>query len=242
MKALILNSGMGKRMGLLTNQKPKCMTEIGNGETIISRQLKQLKQCGITEVIITTGFLEKVLVDYCKSLNLNLEYTFVNNPIYDKSNYIYSIYLARYYIEGDILSIHGDLVFELGILEEIIKSEISCMTVSSTISLPTKDFKAVIKDGRIEKIGVEYFDDAVAAQPLYKMNKIEWILWLKQIVSFCENGLISCYAENAYNEISHKCPIFPLDVKNRLCAEIDTLDDLKFVNERIKQQGAAVAY
>jgi len=70
MKALILNSGMGKRMGVLTSEHPKCMTEIGEGETILSRQLKQLQQCGITEVVMTTGLFNKALVDYCNSLNL----------------------------------------------------------------------------------------------------------------------------------------------------------------------------
>lgn len=57
MKALILNSGMGKRMGVLTAEHPKCMTEIAKSETIISRQLKLLQKYGITEVIVTTGLL-----------------------------------------------------------------------------------------------------------------------------------------------------------------------------------------
>ena len=62
MRALILNSGIGKRMGILSSQHPKCMTVIDKGETILSRQLKLLYQCGITEVIITTGPFEKVLM------------------------------------------------------------------------------------------------------------------------------------------------------------------------------------
>ena len=64
MKALILNSGMGSRMGALTSQHPKCMTEISHNETILSRQLRQLCQAGITEVVITTGLFDGVLVDY----------------------------------------------------------------------------------------------------------------------------------------------------------------------------------
>ena len=67
MKALILNSGMGKRMGLLTSRHPKCMTELLEGETILSRQLKLLQQQGIREIVITTGLFDQVLVDYCHS-------------------------------------------------------------------------------------------------------------------------------------------------------------------------------
>ena len=55
MKALILNSGLGSRMGVLTAEHPKCMTEIAYGETILSRQLKMLVEAGIEDVVMTTG-------------------------------------------------------------------------------------------------------------------------------------------------------------------------------------------
>ena len=64
MKALILNSGMGTRMGVLTSEHPKCMTEISTKETILSRQLKLLAEAGINEVVITTGYFDKVLIGY----------------------------------------------------------------------------------------------------------------------------------------------------------------------------------
>ena len=82
MKALILNSGMGSRMGVLTKEHPKCMTEISVRDTILSRQLKQLAEGGITEVVMTTGLFDGVLVNYCESLELPLKYTFVKNPVY----------------------------------------------------------------------------------------------------------------------------------------------------------------
>lgn len=235
MRALILNSGMGKRMRDLTNERPKCMTEISNVETIISRQLKLLKVFGITDIVITTGLYDKMLVHYCSSLKLDLKYTFVNNPIYYKTNYIYSIYLAKEYLDDDIILMHGDLVFETNVLEGVLKYNKSCMTVSSEIPLPLKDFKAVIKDGLIKKIGVELFDNAVAAQPLYKINKSDWNVWLNQIVSYCEKGKLSCYAEDAFNDISDRCYIYPIDYKNSLCKEIDTPEDLLLVKKRINK-------
>ena len=62
MKALILNSGLGKRMGVLTSEHPKCMTEISAKETILSRQLAMIKEAGIKEVVITTGYYDEILV------------------------------------------------------------------------------------------------------------------------------------------------------------------------------------
>ena len=64
MKALILNSGIGKRMGVLTKEHPKCMTELHDGETILSRQLRQLSVYGISDVVITTGFYHDAMLWY----------------------------------------------------------------------------------------------------------------------------------------------------------------------------------
>ena len=101
MKALILNSGMGTRMGVHTSVHPKCMTELLDGETIISRQLKMLYNCGITDVVITTGYFNGVLMEYCRSLNLPLNYEFVLNAKYNETNYIYSIYCAKEFLKGE---------------------------------------------------------------------------------------------------------------------------------------------
>ena len=59
MKALILNSGLGSRMGVLTSEHPKCMTEISPRETILSRQLRQIADAGIRDVVITTGLFRE---------------------------------------------------------------------------------------------------------------------------------------------------------------------------------------
>ena len=82
MKALILNSGMGSRMGVLTSEQPKCMTKISSFETILSRQLNQIASAGINEVVMTTGYFDSVLVEYCKELDLPLHYEFVSNPLF----------------------------------------------------------------------------------------------------------------------------------------------------------------
>jgi choline kinase len=236
MKALILNSGMGKRMGELTSKHPKCMTEIVEGETILSRQLNFLQKCGITDIVLTTGFFNNVLVDYCNSLKLSIDYTFVMNPVYTETNYIYSIYLAREYLNDDIVLMHGDLVFDLDVLEDILKHKNNCMTVSSTIPLSQKDFKAVIKNNSIKKIGTNNFDNAVAAQPLYKIYYKDWNIWLDCIILYCEKGQVNCYAEDAFNEVSDKCRIYPLDFNNRLCAEIDTPQELALINKRLREK------
>ncbi len=234
MKALILNSGLGSRMGALTAEHPKCMTEISATETILSRQLRLIANAGIKEVVITTGYYDEVLVDYCNSLNLPLLFTFVKNPIYDQTNYIYSIYCAREHLDDDIILMHGDLVFETEVFDSVAKAPVSCMTVSSTLPLPEKDFKAVVKDGMVMKVGVDLFDDAMEAQALYHLKRPDWKVWMNKIIEFCETGKTKVYAENALNELNGAANIHILDVKDHLCSEIDNPEDLAVVSEKLK--------
>ena len=179
MKAIILNSGLGKRMGVLTSEHPKCMTVISAKDTILSRQLRMLGECGITDVVMTTGAFDSVLVQYCQELDTPLNITFVKNPFFAKTNYIYSIYCAKDYLKDeDIVLMHGDLVFDESILSDIVNSDGSVMAVSSTMSLPEKDFKAVVQNGLVKKVGIEFFNEAMAAQALYKLDKKTWNAWL----------------------------------------------------------------
>ena len=135
----------------------------------------------------------------------------------------------------DIVLMHGDLVFELRVLQDVLSQKSSCMAVSTTIPLPPKDFKVVIKGGLINKIGVEFFENALTAQPLYKINKEDWTVWLERIINYCENGKVSFYAENAFNEVSDRCHIYPMNFNGCLCAEIDTPEDLILIKEKINK-------
>ena len=242
MTALILNSGLGSRMGVLTSENPKCLTEISSKETILSRQLRLIAEAGIEDVVITTGYYDRVLINYCESLDLPLHFTFVKNPIYDQTNYIYSINCAREYLDDDIILMHGDLVFETEVFDRVAASDDSCMVVSSTLPLPEKDFKAQVKDGKVMRVGVDIFNEAMEAQALYKLKKADWKLWLDKIIEFCEFGNTKVYAENALNELNGAANITALDVENLLCSEIDSPEDLAVVSSKLKEIESRTVY
>ena len=242
MKALILNSGLGSRMGVLTSEHPKCMTEISPRETILSRQLRLLSEAGVRQVVITTGLFDEVLRSYCEGLGLPLEYTFVLNPDFRTTNYIYSIYCAREFLDDDLLLLHGDLVFDGEVLDRALACETSCMAVSSTLPLPEKDFKAVLRDGMVRKVGVSFFEDAVAAQALYRLRRQDWKKWLDGIVSFCESGNTGVYAEEALNALDGAADIAALDVGDLLCAEVDDPRDLEAVSARLRELESRTVY
>lgn len=246
MKALILNSGLGNRMGEHTSCKPKCMIQINETETILSRQLNLLVQAGISDVVITTGYYDEILVEYCQKLNLPLNYVFVKNKEYATTNYIYSIYCAREYLnDSEVILVHGDLVYESSVFEDIVSSKKSCMAVSSLLELPEKDFKAVVENGIIKAVGIEFFNCALAAQPLYKLMEYDWSIWLNNIISFCESNDESkrkCYAELALNEVVDKIQLLIYDFTNKLCAEVDKVEDLNIVKNKLKEIESRTVY
>ncbi len=233
MKALILNSGIGSRLLPLTKDKPKCMTQLSENETLLSLQLKSLTLCGIKNVVITTGYEAENLMEYGNKLGkqLGISIKYVLNDLFDSTNYIYSIYLAERFLHDDLVLLHGDLTFDLTILQSILQVDGSRMVVSSTAALPKKDFKAQIAYGRITFIGVDVFENAMAAQPLYKLIDDDWEIWLKEIVKFCEEGNRSCYAENAFNTVSDSCKLLPYDIEDSLCMEIDNIADYEYAKQ-----------
>ncbi len=234
MKAIILNSGMGTRLGELTQNNPKSLVKLTENETIFSRAISILSNFAIDEFIITTGYLNEVLIKYCNDYFPQINFTFVHNPVYDKTNYIKSLDLIDDFYD-DVILLHGDLVFEKKTAENIINSKESCVVVDTTVEIPNDDFKAKIENNQIKYIGVDYFnDDAVTCQPFYKLKCEDWQAWKLNIEKFCKNNNDEVYAENALNEITDKIIIRPLDLKGLLCREVDDQSDLKMIKEILK--------
>lgn len=104
---------MGKRLGELTKGNTKCMVEV-NGVSLIDRALGQLASLDLNRVVIVVGYEGKKLMDYIGNRydgRLKIEY--IENPIYDKTNNIYSLALAKEkLLEDDTLLIESDLIFD----------------------------------------------------------------------------------------------------------------------------------
>lgn len=228
MKALILASGTGSRLKPLTDDIPKCLVKV-NEKTILERQLDRFLEAGIKDVIITTGpFEEKIseaIRPYKKSLNIKL----VKNEVYDKTNYIFSIYRAKEELNDDILLAHGDLVFDKEVVDKLIKSDHKNTAIVKKDFRPPKDFKAQIKNGRILNISVNLEgEDTHFLAPLYKFSKNDFQQWLNKIEEYVAKEQVHCYAENALNELLPKqLELNPFYLTGETCMEIDELEDLK---------------
>ena len=120
MQGMILAAGMGKRLKDLTKDNTKCMVKV-NGVSLIERMLSQLDQLNLSRIVIVVGYKGDLLKSYIQGLDVKTPITYVENPIYDQTNNIYSLFLARDYLcQADTLLLESDLIFEDTVLNEII--------------------------------------------------------------------------------------------------------------------------
>jgi histidinol-phosphate/aromatic aminotransferase/cobyric acid decarboxylase-like protein/choline kinase len=112
MQAIILAAGMGKRLGELTQGDTKCMVKV-NGIPLIDRTLTQLSKLALSRVIIVIGYKGENLKNYVGNEYKGLKIEYINNPVYDTTNNIYSLSLAKEELQKeDTLLIESDLIFD----------------------------------------------------------------------------------------------------------------------------------
>ncbi|MBQ6575003.1 MAG: NTP transferase domain-containing protein, partial [Lachnospiraceae bacterium] len=120
MQAIILAAGMGKRLKELTQNNTKCMVKV-NGVSLIDRMLHQIERLHLSRIVIVVGYEGQKLVDYIGELGIRTPIVFIDNPVYDKTNNIYSLALAKDWLcREDTLLFESDLIFEDSVLETLV--------------------------------------------------------------------------------------------------------------------------
>lgn len=120
MQAIILAAGMGKRLGKYTQDGTKCMVPV-SGKALIEHALDALVAAGVRRVVLVVGYRADRLRKFLDGRYPSLDLVYVMNEIYDKTNNIYSLWLARNYLaEADTLLLESDLIFQPGLLSDVI--------------------------------------------------------------------------------------------------------------------------
>ena len=121
MQAIILAAGMGKRLGELTKGNTKCMVEVG-GETLIARLLRQLDKQHLSKIVLVVGYKAHELKNYLATIQIQTPVEFVENTVYDQTNNIYSLYLAKdYLVAEDTLLFESDLIMEDAVITKLLQ-------------------------------------------------------------------------------------------------------------------------
>lgn len=124
MQVIILAAGMGRRLGELTQDNTKCMVTV-NGVRLIDRLLRQLVSVSnpLHRIVIVIGYEGKKLKEYLGNSYQHIPLEYVENPIYNKTNNIYSLFLAKEELAyDDTLLVESDLIFEDGVFEKVLSN------------------------------------------------------------------------------------------------------------------------
>ena len=204
MQAVILAAGMGKRLKELTQDNTKCMVKI-NGVTLIERMLRQIDRHNLSKIVIVIGYEGQKLVDYISTLkNIKTPIVYVDNPIYNKTNNIYSLSLAQDYLcEEDTLLFESDLIFEDSIIDLLLNDprpslalvdkyeswmDGTCVKLDEqdniTAFIPGKNFKYSEKDEYYKTVNIYKFSK--------NFSKNSYVPFL--------NAYIKALGENEYYE------------------------------------------
>lgn len=120
MQAIILAAGMGKRLKELTENNTKCMVKV-DGTALIDRVLHQLDRLELTRVILVVGYEGDKLIQFVDQLDIRVPVTYIWNKVYNKTNNIYSLAMAKdYLVEEDTILLESDIIFEDGLLKALL--------------------------------------------------------------------------------------------------------------------------
>lgn len=236
MKAIILAAGMGSRLKALTKDNSKCMVKV-NGKTLIERVLSQLNNCNLEEIILVLGYKKDILKEYIDNLGIETKISYIDNDIYDKTNNIYSLYMAKEeMLENDILLLESDLIFDEKILSNLIISKEKNLAVVAPYE-PWMDGTCVKLDNKnniIDFVTSKKFDfkntkDLYKTVNIYKFSKE----FNKCYIKFLE-AYLSSNGENQYYEtvLETMINVLPNELKgfvlndNQKWYEIDDKQDL----------------
>ena len=225
--AIILAAGRGSRMRQLTDNMPKCMMTINN-KTLIQRTLEVLINNNINNIILITGYKSDVLLEYIRN-TLNININAIYNDMWDKSNSIYSMYLAREYLD-DAIVIDSDIYINN---ESCIQTSIEYSGYSAIKTTNTNEWQLITDENNFIK--------EVVIEGQYKegLPIIDVSYWTKKdgikIKTYLENNITdmtdSFWDEVPLIELIDELQLKRYDINENDAIEFDTPEELEKVRK-----------
>jgi choline kinase len=243
MKAVILAAGCATRLRPHSDDTPKTLLPVG-GVPILRRTITSLMRVGFDQFVIGTGYLEHMVRDAVASWFPGLDVVFVTNKDFRSTNNAFSLLLTRPHVENDgFMLLDGDVVFDLGVIEELVERGPDCLAVRSVgdigleeVKVTADSFDRVLAIGKHvpvrsamgESVGIEWFS-APSSKRLFRA--------LHDRVR--ERNLVQEYYEASFQQIiDDGSTLYGVDIGTMFATEIDTIEDLRLANARQAQRPA----
>ena len=227
MKIVILAAGIGSRLG---NAFPKPLTPLVNNQTIMGRQLENIKAYfDIDDVTTVVGFKKDLIMERFPEVN------YVYNSFFDRTNTSKSLLKALKKIKGEgVLWLNGDVVFDeklLSLLVDDVKKDHSFISVN-TSRVAEEEVKYTLENGFVKELSKEVkngLGEAVGINYIGSKDLTDFIAQLEQCNDndYFEKGLEQAIIENGLK-------LKPIDISKYDCIEVDFVEDLEKANETVR--------
>lgn len=228
--AMLLAAGTGSRLHPLTDDAPKCMTEV-NGTTILERLVEGLCKWDIERLVVVVGHQADRLRNYLNGLDSGLEIEFVYADQYRTTNNIYSLWEARYAIQDPFLLLECDLVFDDDLLGEMLETD--RMAVSHLLPWMNGTTVSLDHAGQVDGFHVDHDQPGAESRlktvNMYSFSRASWRRVVRRLEQSISAGRVKDYYETVFaemvaaGELSFEAVFFD----QQRWYEIDTLEDLR---------------
>jgi len=217
--AVILLAGLGSRLG---RPKPKPLTELSNGESILERQVRILSAFGLP-IVGVVGFKKDLIMEAVPDI------LFAYNPDYDATNTSKSLLCAvRNINHKDILWINGDVVYDEEIIQRVLEQKQSTVVVNNA-SVAEEEIKYTLREGCIDELSKQVENGLGEALGINLVKKDQVPLFCEHLVKVGDQDYFEKAMENMISEDGAE--FYPLDVSDLKCIEVDFQDDLNKARE-----------
>lgn len=242
-KAVILAAGCATRLRPVSDDTPKTLLSVA-GVPILRRTITSLLHVGCDQFVIGTGYLEHRVRDAMASWFPGLEVAYVTNRDFRTTNNAYSLWLAREQVDDtDFILLDGDVVFDIGVLEELVERGPDCLAVRSVGEIGLEEVKVTadrndrilaigkhvaVRSAMGESIGIELFSAASSRRLFAALDE-----------RVRAQGLVNEYYEAAFQQIIDEgTALYGIDIGSKYASEIDTVEDLTDANVRLATRPA----
>lgn len=247
MQAIILAAGMGKRLKELTSSAAKCMVEV-NGKTMIERALASLDRYALSRIVMVVGYESDRLKAYVQTLPVKTPIVFVENTVYNTTNNIYSLYLAKdYMLREDTLLLESDIVFEDRLLDRLLKNPYPTLALvaryeswmdGTVVTLDSENH--ITRFVSKKEFDFKYTKDYFKTVNIYKFSKeFSESAYVPFLEAYCKALGHNEYYEQVLKVITllDKCELKACTLEDEKWYEIDDMQDLD-IAETIFASGA----
>ena len=231
MIGVILAAGMAKRLRPLTDNKPKCLLEVG-GKTLLERTVGAMLQAGIKEFVVVTGYCADQIRDFLTTHFPTLDITFIHNADYEHNNNIFSLWLSMQVVRGkDFLLMDSDILCDPAAVVRIAREPESALALNRH-ECGEEEIKVIVDaEGRITEISKvcsieQAIGESVGIEKMTADYSEAIYHELKQMIE--EEGLIDVFYERAFERLIPQGHTFRVvDTTDYFSYELDTPEDFE---------------